>query len=117
MTYVEKLRPPKWRIFGPLGRGERPVQMGGALRTLFTMACLRQGVLHRTIHVLERAPNVCRAATLQPHGHRSLGKLLRRVGRRDEARAELATAKALLREIGVTFWLPEAERELVEATG
>jgi hypothetical protein len=28
-------------------------------------------------------------------------------------RAELATAVAMLREMGMSFWLPEAERELV----
>jgi hypothetical protein len=30
----------------------------------------------------------------------------------DEARAELATAVAMLRDMGMAFWLPEAEREL-----
>ena len=34
------------------------------------------------------------------------------LGRPDEARAELATAVAMLREMGMTFWLPEAEAEL-----
>ena len=36
----------------------------------------------------------------------------RRVGRSKEARAELVTAVALLREMGMAFWLPEAEAEL-----
>ena len=52
---------------------------------------------------------------LQAHCHLSLGKLYRRTGRTDEARAELATAVAMLREMGMAFWLPEAERELGEA--
>ena len=38
-------------------------------------------------------------------------------GRLDEARAELATAVAMLREMGMAFWLPEAERELAAAGG
>ena len=38
--------------------------------------------------------------------------LYRRVGRLDEARAELATAVAMLREMGMAFWLPEAAGEL-----
>jgi tetratricopeptide (TPR) repeat protein len=52
---------------------------------------------------------------LQAHCHLGLGKLYRRIGRLDEARAELATAVAMLREMGMAFWLPEAERELAEA--
>jgi hypothetical protein len=53
---------------------------------------------------------------LQAHCHLGLGKLYRRAGRTDEARAELATAVALLRAMGMALWLPEAERELAEAT-
>ena len=49
---------------------------------------------------------------LQAHCHLGLGKLYRRVGRFDEARAELATAVAMLREMGMAYWLPEAEGEL-----
>ncbi|HZO25514.1 MAG TPA: tetratricopeptide repeat protein [Chloroflexota bacterium] len=49
---------------------------------------------------------------LQAHCHLGLGKLYRRIGRPDEARAELATAVAMLREMGMAFWLPEAEGEL-----
>ena len=54
---------------------------------------------------------------LQAHCHLGLGKLYRRTGRPDEARAELAMAVAMLREMGMSFWLLEAERELVEAGG
>jgi tetratricopeptide (TPR) repeat protein len=54
---------------------------------------------------------------LQAHCHLGLGKLYRRTGRPDEARAELATAVAMLREMGMAFWLPEAEQELAEASG
>lgn len=46
------------------------------------------------------------------HCHLGLGKLYRRVGRLDEARAELSTAVAMLREMGMMYWLPEAEQEL-----
>jgi hypothetical protein len=45
------------------------------------------------------------------------GKLYRRTSRLDEAPAELQTAVAMLREMGMAFWLPEAERELAEAGG
>jgi len=54
---------------------------------------------------------------LQAHCHLGLGKLYRRTGRLDEAHAELATAVAMLTEMGMAFWLPEAERELAGATG
>jgi hypothetical protein len=53
---------------------------------------------------------------LQAHCHLGLGKLYRRIGRLDEARAELATAVAMLREMGMAFWLPEEEWELAAAT-
>ena len=53
---------------------------------------------------------------LQARCHLGLGKLCRRVGRLDEARAELSTAATMLREMGMTFWLPEAEAELSAAT-
>ena len=46
-----------------------------------------------------------RMRPLQAHCHLSLGKLYRRTGRLDEARAELATAVAMLREMGMAFWL------------
>jgi class 3 adenylate cyclase/tetratricopeptide (TPR) repeat protein len=49
---------------------------------------------------------------LQAHCHLGLGKLYRRLGRADEARAELSAAISMLREMGMTFWLPGAEAEL-----
>jgi class 3 adenylate cyclase/tetratricopeptide (TPR) repeat protein len=53
---------------------------------------------------------------LQAHCHLGLGKLLRRVGRLEEARVELARAVEMLREMQMVHWLPEAETELAEAT-
>ena len=49
---------------------------------------------------------------LQAHCHLGLGKLYRRLGSADEARAELSAAISMLREMGMTFWLPDAEAEL-----
>ena len=54
---------------------------------------------------------------LQALYHLGFGKLYRRIERLDEARAELATAVAMLREMGMAFWLPEAEGELAGASG
>ena len=53
---------------------------------------------------------------LQAHCHLGLGKLYRRVGRLDEARAKLLTAATMLREMGMSYWLPEAEAELAQAS-
>jgi len=54
---------------------------------------------------------------LQARCHTSLGKLFGSIGRLDEARAELATAVSMLREMEMTFWLPEAETELAQVDG
>jgi tetratricopeptide (TPR) repeat protein len=51
---------------------------------------------------------------LQAHTHLSLGKLYRRAGRPDEARAELNVAIDLYLSMEMTHWLPEAEAELAE---
>jgi hypothetical protein len=44
----------------------------------------------------------------------SCGAETPRIGRLDEARAELATAIAMLSEMRMVFWLPKAEREMAE---
>ena len=59
----------------------------------------------------------CGMRPLQAHGHLGLGKVYRRMARLDEARAELSAAVAMLREMGMAHWLPEAEAELDQADG
>ena len=54
---------------------------------------------------------------LQAHCHRGLGKLYRKIGRVDEARVELSQAVAMLREMSMQHWLPEAEAELAQCGG
>ena len=51
---------------------------------------------------------------LQARCHLGLGSLLRSLGRHAEARTHLTTAVAMLREMGMTHWLPEAEAALRE---
>ncbi|HEY5869011.1 MAG TPA: adenylate cyclase, partial [Candidatus Tectomicrobia bacterium] len=51
---------------------------------------------------------------LQAHCHRSLGTLYARQGQRQHARAALATAIALYRDMAMTFWLPQAEAVLAQ---
>ena len=49
---------------------------------------------------------------LQARCHLGLGKVYRRVGRIEEARDALRTAATMLREMGMAFWLSEADAEL-----
>jgi tetratricopeptide (TPR) repeat protein len=49
---------------------------------------------------------------LQAHCHRGLGTLYSQTGQPEQARAELATAIEMYREMAMTFWLPETEATL-----
>ena len=51
---------------------------------------------------------------LVAHCHLGLGKLHRRTGDPAEADEHLTTAAAMYREMGMTFWLVQAERETKE---
>jgi tetratricopeptide (TPR) repeat protein len=51
---------------------------------------------------------------LLAHCHHGLGTLCRRTGKLPKAREHLATATALYREMGMTYWLGPAEAELKE---
>ena len=54
---------------------------------------------------------------LLAHCRLGLGTLYSKVGRRDEARAELAAAIDLYRSMDMTFWLPQAETALAKVSG
>ena len=54
---------------------------------------------------------------LQAHCHRGLGTLYAKIGRREQARAELSTAIELYRAMDMTFWLPQAEAALAQVEG
>jgi class 3 adenylate cyclase/tetratricopeptide (TPR) repeat protein len=54
---------------------------------------------------------------LQAHCHRGLGLLYAKIGRRDEARADLSTAIDFYQAMEMTFWLPQAETALAETEG
>jgi tetratricopeptide (TPR) repeat protein len=51
---------------------------------------------------------------LVAHCHRGLGTLYAKTGRREQARAALATAIALYRSMDMTFWLPQVEAALAQ---
>jgi tetratricopeptide (TPR) repeat protein len=49
---------------------------------------------------------------LVAHCHLGLGKLDRRTGQREQAQEQLTTASTMYREMGMTYWLEQAEAEL-----
>jgi tetratricopeptide (TPR) repeat protein len=54
---------------------------------------------------------------LQAHCHLGLGTLYAKIGRGEQARAELSTAIELYRAMAMTFWLPEVEAALARVEG
>jgi tetratricopeptide (TPR) repeat protein len=52
---------------------------------------------------------------LVAHCHLGLGTLYQRIGRREQAQAELATAIEMYRAMEMAFWLEKAEAGLVQA--
>jgi tetratricopeptide (TPR) repeat protein len=54
---------------------------------------------------------------LAAHCHRGLGTLHAKVGRLEQARAELSAAIDLYRAMDMTFWLPQAEAALAQVEG
>jgi class 3 adenylate cyclase/tetratricopeptide (TPR) repeat protein len=51
---------------------------------------------------------------LVAHCHLSLGKLYRRTDKREQAQEHLSTATTMYREMGMRFWLEQAEAEMRE---
>jgi tetratricopeptide (TPR) repeat protein len=51
---------------------------------------------------------------LVAHCHLGLGKLYRRTGKREQAQEHLATATTMYREMDMTHWLEQAEKEMGE---
>jgi tetratricopeptide (TPR) repeat protein len=45
------------------------------------------------------------------HCHLGLGKLYHRTGKREQAREHLTTATTMYREMGMTYWLEQAEAQ------
>jgi predicted ATPase len=54
---------------------------------------------------------------LQAHCHLGLGTLYATTAQREQACTALSTATALYRDIGMTFWLPQAEAALAQVEG
>jgi class 3 adenylate cyclase/tetratricopeptide (TPR) repeat protein len=63
----------------------------------------------------QHASNLAEELGLRPlvaHCHLGLGKLYRRTGKRHEAQEQLTAATTMYREMGMTYWLEQAEAEL-----
>ena len=48
------------------------------------------------------------------HCHLGLGKLYRRTSKRERAQEHLTTATTMYREMGMAYWLEQAEAEMRE---
>jgi len=53
-----------------------------------------------------------RSPSLVAHCHLGLGELYRRTGKREQAQEHLSTATTMYREMGMTYWLEQAEAEI-----
>ena len=51
---------------------------------------------------------------LVAHCHLGLGKLYHRTEKREQAQEHLTTATTMYREMGMTYWLEQAEAEMTE---
>jgi tetratricopeptide (TPR) repeat protein len=54
---------------------------------------------------------------LQAHGHRGLGTLYAKIGRREQAHTKLSMAIDFYRAMDMTFWLPQIEAALAQVEG
>ena len=59
-----------------------------------------------------RSPSRGACGPLVAHCHLGLGELYRRAGKRQQAQEHLATATTMYREMGMSFWLEQAEAAL-----
>jgi len=55
-----------------------------------------------------------RSPSLVAHCHLGLGKLYRRTGNGEQAHEHLTTATTMYREMGMTYWLEQVQREIKE---
>lgn len=90
------------------------------------MLLLGEVAAHADPPQTDRADNHCRRALtlaeelgmrpLVAHCHLGLATVYQRVGRREEAHAELVAAIELYRTMEMTFWLEKAEAAVAEGT-
>jgi tetratricopeptide (TPR) repeat protein len=96
-------------------RGQRPYE-AWALRLLGEVTAHRDAPEHADGHYRD-ALALAQELGMRPlvaHCHLGLGKLYRRTGQRQEAQEHLATATTMYREMEMTHWLEQVEREMKE---
>lgn len=86
-----------WRLLGDIHARRDPAEASEAVRAFGQALALAEALGMR--------PLIARC-------HLGLGTLCRRMGKRADARRELETAADLLRSMGMTLWLEQAEAEL-----
>ncbi|HSF01792.1 MAG TPA: tetratricopeptide repeat protein, partial [Solirubrobacterales bacterium] len=98
-------------------RGERAVE-GHVLRLLGDIAAHPDRVEVETAEAHYRqALALAEELGLRPlvaHCHLGFGKLFRRTGKREQAQEHLTTAMTMYREMGMTYWLEQAEAKMAE---
>jgi len=78
-------------------------------------AALDPAAAHDASRAYRDASDVAERLGMRPlvaHCHLGLGKLYQRTGNREQAQEHLTTATAMYREMGMTYWLEQAEAEL-----
>ena len=73
----------------------------------------------RTVTIAKRSRRLPSELGMRPlvaHCHLGLGKLYRRTGQREQAQEHLTTATTMYREMGMTYWLEQAEMEVTGST-
>jgi tetratricopeptide (TPR) repeat protein len=102
------------------GSGEQGSE-AEALRTLGDIASHdRSPDTALAISHYQRALELAEPRSMRPlvaHCHLGLGKLDHRTGKREQAQEHLATATAMYREMGMTYWLEKAEAEMTKLAG
>jgi hypothetical protein len=68
----------------------------------------RRGTLQETLALAERRG----MRPLVAHCHLGLGELYRRTGKREQAQEHLTTATTMYREMGMTYWMEQAEAQV-----
>jgi tetratricopeptide (TPR) repeat protein len=97
--------------------GDR-AQEAHALRILGEIAMHRGAADHRqAADLYDQVLSLAASLAMRPliaHCHLGLGQLYRRTGRSEQAHEHLTTATTMYREMGMTYWLEQAEAELRE---
>src|SRR5215467_14535903 len=95
-------------------RGAQRGQEAWALRILGEIALLATpGDANLAADYFQKAADLGTELGMRPtvaHCHLGLGKLFARTGKREQAQEHLTTATTMYRDMGMTYWLEQAEQ-------